>query len=158
MPAGIGFAARSLLAQKSKGCPHRRLSSEKIEDMTGVRMDAWLWAARFFKTRTLAKKACDLGRILSNGQVAKAAREVRVGDQLRITNEGGEFEVVVLALSDVRGPASVAQTLYRETEQSREARLKAAAERRAMREFEILPPSRPSKRDRRRIIQFRGRG
>jgi ribosome-associated heat shock protein Hsp15 len=126
--------------------------------MIGVRIDAWLWAARFFKTRTLAKKACDLGRILSNGQVAKAAREVRLGDMVRITNEGGEFEVEVLGLSDVRGPASVAQTLFRETEQSKEARLKAAAERKAMREFEILPPSRPSKRDRRRIIQFRGRG
>lgn len=126
--------------------------------MTGVRMDAWLWAARFFKTRTLAKKACDLGRILSNGQVAKAAREVRVGDRLRITNEGGEFEVEVLALSDVRGPASVAQTLYRETEASKEARQKVAAERKAMREFEVLPQGRPSKRDRRRIIQFRGRG
>lgn len=123
-----------------------------------MRMDAWLWAARFFRTRTLAKKACDLGRILSNRQVAKAAREVRVADMLRITNEGGDFEVEVLGLSDVRGPASVAQTLYRETEQSKEARLKAAAERKAMREFEILPPSRPSKRDRRRIIQFRGRG
>src|ERR1700747_2372796 len=126
--------------------------------MTGASMDAWLWAARFFKTRTLAKKACDLGRILSNGQVAKAAREVRVGDRLRITNEGGEFGVEVLALSDVRGPASVAQTLYRETEQSREARLKAAPERKAMREFETLPQGRPSKRDRHRIIQFRGRG
>jgi ribosome-associated heat shock protein Hsp15 len=126
--------------------------------MTGVRMDAWLWAARFFKTRTLAKKACDLSRIVSNGQVAKAAREVRIGDRLRIMNEGGEFEVEVLALSDVRGPASVAQTLYRETDASRAARQKAAAERKAMREFEILPQGRPSKRDRRRIIQFRGRG
>ena len=80
--------------------------------MTGVRMDAWFWAARFFKTRTLAKKACDLGRVLSNGQLAKGAREVRVGDMLRVTNEGGEFEVKVLGLSDVRGPASVAQKLY----------------------------------------------
>lgn len=126
--------------------------------MTGVRMDAWLWAARFFKTRTLAKKACDLGRILSNGQIAKAAREVRVGDRLRITNDGGEFQVDVMGLSDVRGPAPVAQALYRETEESKEARQKAAAERRAMREFEILPQGRPSKRGRRRIIQFRGRG
>ncbi|MGH9496753.1 MAG: RNA-binding S4 domain-containing protein [Candidatus Sulfotelmatobacter sp.] len=126
--------------------------------MTGVRMDAWLWAARFFKTRTLAKKSCDLGRILSNGQIAKAAREVRFGDMLRITNDGGEFEVEVLGLSEVRGPASVAQTLYRETEASRETRQKAAAERRAAREFEVLPAARPSKRDRRRIIQFRGRG
>src|SRR6266705_1531038 len=124
--------------------------------MTGVRMDAWLWAARFFKTRTLAKKACDLGRILSNGQIAKAAREVRIGDMLRVTNDGGDFEVEVLLLSDVRGPASVAQTLYRETEASRELRLKVAAERKAMKQFEQLPAGRPSKRDRRRIIQFRG--
>lgn len=126
--------------------------------MTGVRMDAWLWAARFFKTRTLAKKSCDLGRIVANGQAAKAAREVRVGDMLKITNSGGDFEVEVLGLSDVRGPAAVAQTLYRETEASREARAKAAAERKAMRQFEVLPQGRPSKRDRRRIIQFRGRG
>ncbi len=125
--------------------------------MSGKRMDAWLWAARFFKTRTLAKKSCDLGRILSNAQVAKAAREVRVGDTLRITNDGGDFEVVVLGLSSVRGPAPEAQKLYRETDASKEMRLKVAAERKAAREFEILPPTRPSKRDRRRIIQFRGR-
>jgi ribosome-associated heat shock protein Hsp15 len=126
--------------------------------MTGIRMDAWLWAARFFKTRTLAKKGCDLGRILSNGQAAKAAREVRVGDMLRITNDGGEFEIEVLGLSDIRGPASEAQKLYRETETSKEMRAKVAAEHRAAREFEVLPVGRPSKRDRRRIIQFRGRG
>jgi ribosome-associated heat shock protein Hsp15 len=126
--------------------------------MNGIRMDAWLWAARFFKTRTLAKKNCDLGRTLSNGQVAKAAREVRIGDMLRISNDGGEFEIEVLGLSDVRGPAVEAQKLYRETDASKEARAKAAAERRASREFEILPAGRPSKRDRKRIIQFRGRG
>jgi ribosome-associated heat shock protein Hsp15 len=126
--------------------------------MDGVRIDIWLWAARFFKTRPLAKRACELGRILSNGQPAKAAREVRIGDQLRVTNEGGEFQVEVLLLSEVRGPASVAQMLYRETEESRELRQKVAAERKAMREFETLPEGRPSKRDRRHIIQFRGRG
>jgi ribosome-associated heat shock protein Hsp15 len=126
--------------------------------MTGVRMDIWLWAARFFKTRPLAKRACELGRILSNGQIAKAAREVRVGDQLRITNEGGDFQVEVLLLGETRGPAAVAQTLYRESEESRELRQKVAAERKAMREFEVLPEGRPSKRDRRHIIQFRGRG
>jgi len=125
--------------------------------VTGIRIDAWLWAARFYKTRTLAKKNCDLGRILSNGQVAKAAREVRAGDMLRIATEGGEFEIEVLGLSDVRGPASEAQKLYRETETSREMRMKVAAERRAAREFEVLPAGRPSKRDRHRIIQFRGR-
>ncbi len=125
--------------------------------MTTVRMDMWLWAARFFKTRTLAKRACELGRIQSNGQMAKAARDVRIGDRLRITNEGGDFEIEVLLLSDVRGPASVANTLYLETEASREMRLKVAAEKKAVRQFEILPEGRPSKRDRRRIIQFRGR-
>lgn len=121
-------------------------------------MDLWLWAARFFKTRTLAKRACELGRIQSNGQVAKPARDVHPGDTLRVSNEGGDFEIEVLALSETRGPAAVAQTLYRETEASRELRLKVAAERRATRQFEILPEGRPSKRDRRRIIQFRGRG
>jgi ribosome-associated heat shock protein Hsp15 len=125
--------------------------------MTSVRIDKWLWAARFFKTRALAAKACELGRIQSNGQHAKPAREVRIGNMLRITNDGGDFEVEVLLLSDARGPASVAQTLYRETDASRELRQKVAAERKAMREFEELPAGRPSKRDRRHIIQFRGR-
>jgi len=77
---------------------------------------------------------------------------------LRVTNEGGEFQVEVLVLSEARGPASVAQTLYRETDASKELRLKVVAERRAMKQFEELPAGRPSKRDRRRIIQFRGRG
>jgi len=125
--------------------------------MNSVRIDKWLWAARFFKTRSLASRACDLGRIQSNGQPAKPAREVHVGNMLRVTNDGGEFEVEVLLLSETRGPAAIAQTLYRETEASRELRQKLAAERKAMREFEILPTARPSKRDRRRIIQFRGR-
>jgi len=126
--------------------------------MTSVRIDKWLWAARFFKTRSLATRACELGRVLSNGQPAKPAREVKIGDMLRITNDGGDFQVEVLQLSEVRGPAAVAQTLYRETEASREARLKAAAERKAAMQFEPMPTGRPSKRDRRRIIQFRGRG
>jgi len=126
--------------------------------MTSVRIDKWLWAARFFKTRSLATRACELGRIQSNGHSAKPAREVKIGDMLRITNDGGDFQVEVLELSEVRGPAAVAQTLYRETEASREARLKAAAERKAAMQFEPMPTGRPSKRDRRRIIQFRGRG
>jgi ribosome-associated heat shock protein Hsp15 len=125
--------------------------------MISVRMDKWLWAARFFKTRALAAQACELGRIQSNGQPAKAARDVRIGDMLRVTNDGGDFQVEVLLLSEMRGPASAAQTLYRETEASRELRLKLASERKTMKEFEESPTSRPSKRDRRRIIQFRGR-
>jgi ribosome-associated heat shock protein Hsp15 len=123
--------------------------------MISVRIDKWLWAARFFKTRALASKSCDLGRIHSNGIQAKPARDVRVGDMLTVKNEGGEFQVEILKLSEMRGPAAVAQTLYRETEASKEARLKAAAERKAMHEFVPLPEHRPSKRDRRRIIQFR---
>jgi ribosome-associated heat shock protein Hsp15 len=125
--------------------------------MTSVRIDKWLWAARFFKTRAIAARACDLGRIQFNGQPAKPAREIKVGNMLRVSNDGGEFEVEVLLLSEVRGPAAVAQTLYRETEASREQRQKVAAERKAMKQFEELPAGRPSKRDRRRIIQFRGR-
>jgi ribosome-associated heat shock protein Hsp15 len=123
-----------------------------------VRIDKWLWAARFFKTRSLAGKACELGRIQWNRQLAKASREVKVGDMIQIKNEGGEFDVEVLGLSDMRGPAAVAQTLYRETEESKEARAKAAAERKAMGIFAPAPAGRPTKRDRRRIIQFRGRG
>jgi ribosome-associated heat shock protein Hsp15 len=125
--------------------------------MTSVRIDIWLWAARFFKTRALAKRACELGRIESNGQPAKPAREVRVGDRLRVTTDGGDFQVEVLLLSALRGPASVAQGLYFETEASRELRKKLADERKAMKQFEELPAGRPSKRERRKIIQFRGR-
>ena len=84
--------------------------------MNSVRIDKWLWAARFFKTRALASRACELGRILANGQPAKPAREIRIGDRLQVTNDGGDFQIEVLLLSDVRGPAPVAQTLYRETE------------------------------------------
>jgi ribosome-associated heat shock protein Hsp15 len=121
-------------------------------------MDKWLWAARFFKTRSLAARACELGRIECNGQAAKAAREVRVGDRLLVKNDGGDFQVEVLGLSEMRGPAPVAQALYRETEASRELRLKLAAERKAMPHFEALREGKPSKRDRREIDRFRGRG
>jgi ribosome-associated heat shock protein Hsp15 len=126
--------------------------------MNAVRIDKWLWAARFFKTRALASRACDLGRIESNGVKAKPAREVHAGDKLHIENDGGVFEIAVLATNDVRGPAAVAQTLYEESEASREARMKLAEERRSMQQMMPLPERRPSKRDRRRIIQFRGRG
>jgi ribosome-associated heat shock protein Hsp15 len=126
--------------------------------MTGVRMDKWLWAARFFKTRALAARACELGRIESHGQRAKAAREVRVGDRLQVKNDSGDFEVEVLALSEMRGPAAVAQTLYRETEASRELRLKLAEERKAMPHFEAMREGKPSKRDRRDIDRLRGKG
>jgi len=125
--------------------------------MTRVRMDKWLWAARFFKTRSLAARACELGRIESNGQPAKAAREVKTGDMLRVKNDSGDFEVEVLALSEMRGPAAVAQTLYRETEASRELRLKLLEERKALPHFEAAREGKPSKRDRRELGRLRGR-
>jgi ribosome-associated heat shock protein Hsp15 len=126
--------------------------------MNGVRMDKWLWAARFFKTRSLAARACELGRIASNGQPAKPAREVRAGDRLQVKNDSGEFQLEVLLLSETRGPAAVAQTLYRETEASRELRLKLAEERKAIPHFEAWREGKPSKRDRREIDRLRGRG
>jgi len=122
-----------------------------------MRIDKWLWAARFFKTRSLAAKACALGRVESKGQAVKPAREVHVGERLRVKNDSGTFQIEVLALSEMRGPASIAQTLYRETEESRELRLKEAAERKAMGSLEPWSQGRPSKRDRRTIDRFRGR-
>jgi ribosome-associated heat shock protein Hsp15 len=125
--------------------------------MTGVRIDKWLWAARFFKTRGLASKACELGRIDWNGQPSKPSREVKAGDMLRVKNDSGEFLVEVLVPGDVRGPATIAQTLYRETEASKELRTRLAEERKAMAQFDPYPAGKPSKRDRRRIHSFRGR-
>jgi ribosome-associated heat shock protein Hsp15 len=123
--------------------------------MAGVRLDKWLWAARFFKTRNTSARACELGRIECNKQPAKPARDVHIHDMLQIRTEGGDFEVEVLLLSEVRGPAPVAQTLYKETEQSRESRLRVAAGRKAMMDFNPAPQARPSKRDRRKILRFR---
>ncbi len=122
-----------------------------------MRIDKWLWAARFFKTRALAIKACELSRITSNGQLTKPSREVREGDLLGIKNEGGDFQVRVLGLSEMRGPAAVAQTLYEETEESKTARQKLAEEKKLMPHFEDQREGKPSKRDRRELNRFRGR-
>ena len=119
-------------------------------------MDKWLWAARFFKTRSLAARACALGRIESNGRPAKPSSGVRVGDVLRVKNEAGDFQLDVLLLSEIRGPALVAQTLYSETETSRELRVKLAEERKAM-HWEGSRKGKPSKRDRRELDRFRGK-
>ena len=113
-----------------------------------VRIDKWLWAARFFKTRSLAARACELGRIQRNKQPVKPAHNVHSGEFLQIHTEGGEFEVEVLLLSEIRGPASIAQTLYRETESSRDKRLRLAQERRSGMLSSPAPENRPSKRDR----------
>ena len=120
-------------------------------------MDKWLWAARFFKTRALASHACELGRISANGQRAKASRDVRPGDMLQVRNEAGDYEIEVLLLTDMRGPATVAQTLYRETDASREQRQKLAAEHKQMLASGAVPENRPSKRDRQQLSRLRGR-
>jgi ribosome-associated heat shock protein Hsp15 len=125
--------------------------------MDGTRIDKWLWAARFFKTRELAAKACEMGRIDSNGVRAKPAREVRVGDRLHINNGAVEFHIDVLALCQQRGPAAVAQALYRETEASIDARRKAAEQRRLLGPIAAISTGRPSKRDRRLIHSFSGK-
>lgn len=122
-----------------------------------MRIDKWLWAARFFKTRSLAARACELNRVEFNGMSVKPAREVHVGDFFKVKNDSGEFVIEVLGLSEMRGPAPVAQALYKETDQSKEQRLRAIAERKTMPFLEALPAGKPSKRDRRRIDRLRGR-
>lgn len=121
-----------------------------------MRIDKWLWAARFFKTRSLASRSCELGRIEVNGQPAKPAREVHVGDTLRVKNDSGDFVIEVLGLSEMRGPAAVAQALYRETAASREARALIAAQKKAMPSFDF-PEGRPSKKDRRDMERWKRR-
>jgi len=125
--------------------------------MTGLRIDKWLWAARFFKTRSLASRACELGRIASNGQRAKPSKEVRVGDMLQVKTPAGDFQLEGLLLSEMRGPAAVAQTMYRETQESRESRLQLAEERKAIPRFEGPWGGKPSKRDRRKLDRLRDR-
>jgi ribosome-associated heat shock protein Hsp15 len=122
-----------------------------------VRIDKWLWAARFFKTRAMAAHACELGRVESNGQTAKPSREVRLGDRLRVKNGAGEFEVEVCIVHDVRGPAAVAQTFYLETDASKQRRAELAEQKAAQPAFDLWDDGRPSKRDRRIIDRLRGR-
>lgn len=123
----------------------------------GVRLDKWLWAARFFKTRGLASEAIDGGHVHLNGARPKPAKTVRIGDRLTIRKAGEAFEVVVRGLSDKRGPAPVAQALYEETAASRQGRADRAEERRLHVDHGPRPEKRPDKRDRRRIIRFSGR-
>ena len=120
-----------------------------------VRLDKWLWAARFFKTRALAAEEIGRGRVSVNGQVAKASRELRVGDRIVLRQGALERTVDLLALSSVRGPAPVAQALYAETPASLAARLAAAEARRLGAEpATTIEQGRPTKRDRRRLADW----
>ena len=120
-----------------------------------VRLDVWLWAARFFRTRSLARQAVDTGKVEVAGQRAKPSRAVRVGEALRIVRGEEVFEVTVRALSEVRGPAPVAQALYEETAESRARREEQRRQRAAMRDGYRPPERRPDKRAR-RLIQAPG--
>ncbi len=117
----------------------------------GVRLDLWLWAARFFKTRALAKNAIETGKVDVGGQRAKPSRGVRIGDALVIARGQERFEVEVIALSDTRGPASIAQGLFRESDASRLAREHSRALRAAERAGFQAPETKPDKRARRLI-------
>ena len=122
-----------------------------------LRIDKWLWAARFFKTRALATAACDAGHVTCNGQTAKPSRILKLNDKLHVRSDAGEFDIQVLLLDEHRGSATVAQAMYTESDASRELRAKVAEERKAM--FLAEPNfarGKPSKRDRRLIHSFRG--
>lgn len=116
-----------------------------------VRLDVWLWAARFFKTRSLAKHAVETGKVEIDGQRPKSSRAVRVGDALCVQRGEETFEIGVLGLSDTRGPAPVAQALYAETEASRKAREEQRLQRAAARDGYLPPEHKPDKRARRLI-------
>ena len=123
----------------------------QIEPVASVRLDLWLWAARFYKTRALAKHAIETGKVDVGGQRAKPSRSVRIGDALVVALGEERFEIEVAALSDVRGPANIAQGLYRESEASKLAREQARATRAAERAGYRAPETKPDKRARRLI-------
>ncbi len=123
----------------------------KASDSANVRLDLWLWAARFFRTRSLARHAIETGKVEVDGQRAKASRGVRAGDALRIVRGDEVFEIAVLALSDQRGPASIAQTLYAESDASKARRAETLATLRAARAGYQPPEGKPDKRARRLI-------
>lgn len=121
------------------------------EPLSGVRLDLWLWAARFFRTRSLARHAIETGKVDVGGQRAKPSRLVRVGDAMRVLRGEEAFEFEVLAVSDTRGPATAAQLLYAESEASRARREAARAQRVAERAGYRAPETKPDKRARRLI-------
>ncbi|SAK53538.1 heat shock protein 15 [Caballeronia catudaia] len=121
-----------------------------------LRIDKWLWAARFFKTRSLASDAVEKGRVKIGGANVKPSKEVRVGDIVEIDIERLVWQVEVLGVCDVRGPATVAQTLYAETEEGRAKRMAEAERRKNFREPAAGLQGRPTKRDRRVIDKFSG--
>ena len=125
--------------------------SDEKSGAANLRIDKWLWAARFFKTRTLASDAVDTGKVKVGGERVKPARGLRIGDELAIDNGADTWEVAVLGLSDKRGAASVARLLYAETPASIARREQAQEERKLFREPGSTITGRPTKRDRRQL-------
>ena len=128
----------------------------KSDKSDAIRIDKWLWAARFFKTRSLATHAVELGRVLQNEQRIKPAHSVKTGDLLEVQHGEQTWQVRVLRVADVRGPAAVAQTLYEETAESLAKRSQTAEDRKYFREPAAQLQGRPTKRDRRQIDFTRG--
>ena len=136
-------------------CSQNHAMEPVVDRHERVRLDKWLWAARFVKTRTLAIEEIGKGRVSVNGQPAKPSREVRVGDTLALQQGGSARTVVVIGVSHVRGPAPVAQALYRETAESVAARQAAAEARRLAPEpAAAIPQGRPTKRGRRQLADW----
>jgi ribosome-associated heat shock protein Hsp15 len=123
--------------------------------LAAVRVDIWLWAARMYKTRSLAKQAIDGGKVDVNGGGCKPSKTVHVGDTMRLTRGEERLELEIVALSEQRGPASVAQHLYRETEASRAAREQARELRRLTGAGLNRPPTRPNKQERRELRRLK---
>ncbi len=136
-----------------KSCPPG--SFDTLGDMEKVRLDKWLWAARFFKTRSLAKQAIEGGKVQLDGQRVKVSKEISSGDQLHIRQGWDEKDVIVLALSDQRRGAPEAQQLYEETPDSLRKREEHAAARKAAGGMLDRPVSRPTKKQRRQIHRFK---
>ena len=122
---------------------------------TSVRLDKWLWAARFFKTRSVAREAVSGGKVHLNGNRAKPGRTINIGDELRIQRGDEEYIITIIEPSIRRGPATVARTLYEESEESRARREKLAEDRKLERQKSAAPERRPDKRQRRRIVRFK---
>ena len=129
-----------------------------MNDAGGVRLDKWLWAARFYKTRSLATAAVNAGDVRMARERVKPARDVRPGDALQIRRGDEVLDVIVQELSSTRGPAPVAQRLYEETEESRRRRVEAADRRAMSREPALDLKGRPTKRDARSLRRWRSEG
>lgn len=143
------------MSKASQSNDHENTPS--ADQQSTVRLDKWLWAARFYKTRSLAKTAIEGGKVRCDGQRPKVGRGLKVGTRIELTRGHESMEVIVEALSEKRGPASEAQTLYQETERSQAHRAQQAANRKLMRNTQLAPDHRPDKKSRRQINEFKRR-